>query len=309
MDSSETSAIDVPRRRRPVRAALRRVLPRRKVFASPGRRGRLRGTMAGVVGCSAVIALGAVGLAGAALDGDDVVETIPSGDDSLPPSTTSPPSTTTTAPTTTTTAPTTTTTPPPPTLPVVHRIETADPVVFITIDDGSHVAPDLYGFLRSQGLPTTGFLIGWPLDTNPDLWRGFVAAGGNIQNHSENHLHLTTLPREQQQREICGNADRIQHHFGIRPTLFRPPYGEYDDNIRRIAESCGHTALIHWSAEVAAGRIHYAASDRLRPGDIVLLHFEPGLVWDLQVLLDQMRSQGLSAGNLQQYLPASPAGL
>ena len=67
-------------------------------------------------------------------------------------------------------------------------------------------------------------------------------------NHSETHPHLSQLSREAVQREVNACADRIETLTGTRPTLFRCPYGEYDDPVITAIRDLGVTP-IQWDVE------------------------------------------------------------
>ena len=59
----------------------------------------------------------------------------------------------------------------------------------------------------------------------------------------------------QLQQEVCGTLDDYETRFGRRPTLFRPPYGFYNDNVRAVAASCGLKALVMWKGATNDGRL------------------------------------------------------
>src|SRR5699024_12052959 len=53
--------------------------------------------------------------------------------------------------------------------------------------------------------------------------------GHEIGNHSSTHPDLTTLSKEQITEEISTTDERITELTGEKPTLFRLPYGAYND--------------------------------------------------------------------------------
>ncbi len=68
--------------------------------------------------------------------------------------------------------------------------------------------------------------------------------------------------------------DVIEKRYGNRPALFRPPFGNYDEDTPRAARTCGVKAFPLWNEEVFADHRDYRERDRdLHPGDIVLSHF------------------------------------
>ena len=102
-------------------------------------------------------------------------------------------------------------------------------------------------------------------------------------------------------QEICGPLDRFQEVTGRRPTLFRPPYGNYNDSVRRIAKECGYHAVVNWTVDVKNGSAALQ-EPTLLPGDIILLHWNAGLRADLDAVLPMIVEQGFTIGRLDDYL-------
>ena len=102
--------------------------------------------------------------------------------------------------------------------PVVHRITTTDPVVFITIDDGYTKDPAVVELLRARQIPVTPFLAQTAIDSGHAYFNLIQDAGGqSVQDHSVTHPFLTRLPYAKQKAEICGAANQYATWFGTRP--------------------------------------------------------------------------------------------
>lgn len=228
----------------------------------------------------------------------------------------------TSAPTTTTTAPTTTTTTPLPTwpsgpvapvgptgglAPVVSRVKTTDPVVFLTIDDGMTRDPRVPQFLAEHHIPVTLFLNEGPAKADPAYWAQFVAMGAPIESHTRTHPNMKGMGLAAQKAQICGMADVIDQTIAPHGHLFRPPYGSYDDTTKKAAAQCGDNAVITWRAALNDGMVQLQQGDRLQPGDIILSHFRPDLYDNLVELWNRAQEWGLSFAALETYLP-SPSG-
>lgn len=186
------------------------------------------------------------------------------------------------------------------TAPVITRIETTDPVVFVTIDDGTERSPEVADVLSELDMPVTLFLVDHPIDVGA----GYFASlpGALVESHTRTHADLRVLSEADQRAEICGNADTIAAAFGSRPSLFRPPYGYHNDATHRAAADCGMSAVVLWNVVVEDGTISFRTVPRLRPGDIVLLHFTAGLPDDLRLLYERIRAAGLTVARLEDYL-------
>ncbi|MEW9549325.1 polysaccharide deacetylase family protein [Nonomuraea sp. NPDC050783] len=208
--------------------------------------------------------------------------------------------------------------------PVISSIPTSRKVVFLTIDDGWEQDPGFVQQVRDQRIPVTVFAMRDAVEAKGapdqaggtaryvgagkwDYFRRLRDAGAPIESHTLTHPDLRTLSAAAQRREICGSARLIGRELGARPTLFRPPFGSYNTDTLRAAKSCGMTAVLLWTATVQpGGKIAYQVPDkRLRPGDILLLHFRPDLARDFRVLVRKIERRGYRFGNLHAYLEAA----
>ena len=106
-----------------------------------------------------------------------------------------------------------------------------------------------------------------------------AAAGHFIGNHTRDHEQLTSLTHPQVLEQIDDCSRAIERVIGVRPALFRPPYGALDPWTGKSLRARGMD-LVLWSVE-AADMTHgdpVAMTDSLRDqieyagGGIVLLH-------------------------------------
>lgn len=191
-------------------------------------------------------------------------------------------------------------------VPVVRRIETDRPYVFITIDDGAFRHPAALELMRKSGVEPTLFLNSKHVDGNADYFRAFQGAA-RVHAHTANHPNLEGASYDFQRQEICGNADLLRAQLGAKPTLFRPPFGNFDHTTRRAAADCGFTALVMWTAAVNDGVVQFQAGSRLNAGDIVLMHFRHTFVEDFLAFLARCKLDGLTPVVLEDFLADSKA--
>ncbi|GAA2012004.1 polysaccharide deacetylase family protein [Nocardiopsis rhodophaea] len=184
-----------------------------------------------------------------------------------------------------------------------YRVDTDDPVVFLTIDDGATRDPKMADVLKEAGVPATFFLTDQYVREDADFFRRLRdATGSQIENHTLDHPDLKSQSADEQRRQICATSDNYEEEFGRRPTLLRPPYGSFDDDTLRAAAECGATHVVHWSAEIANGKIQFASGDRLRAGDIVLMHFREQFREDVDRFAEEAEKSGLKPALLEDYL-------
>ncbi len=221
--------------------------------------------------------------------------------------TTVPPETTTTAPPpTTAVGPTAPVTPVAATdggAPEVFGIDTTDPVIFVTIDDGTVADPAVLDYLTSTGMPVTMFLNEAPVRAHPEFFEALRQLGNTVNTHTLGHLSLPSLGPEQQRAEICGMVDLLNETYGTSGGLFRAPFGRYDLGVRQQAASCGLRATVQWTGTLADGVVTLQEPP-LKPGDVIVTHFTNDLLVSLQELKRQADAAGLRIARLDDYLPA-----
>ena len=224
---------------------------------------------------------------------------------------------TTTAPTSvpTSTSTTTTTTSPlaapapgqpvsmPPGFQVVSRVPTTDRVVFLTIDDGLVRDPEFTERFRRAGIPVTIFPLTTAVHADPGFFEGWLDAGAALGDHTITHPNLKRLGAAAQQREICGAADSLEQSLHVRPTLFRPPYGNHNATTAQVAAGCGFRYIVMWRAAVNNGVVQLQAGTSLQPGDIILMHFRKTFDEDFDAALAKAQADGLRFAALTDYLP------
>lgn len=181
------------------------------------------------------------------------------------------------------------------------RIPTTDPVVFLTIDDGIVQDPAVIGYIRDEHIPVTLFPIPGYVEQNEPYFQAIHQLGATVQDHTVSHTDLTTLSAAAQRAEICGPLDEYQQKFGVRPWIFRPPYGSMNASVQTVARSCGIRAIVLWKAATNDGRVDTQGGP-LQAGDIVLMHFRTDLRQNLENVLNAIRAQGLRPANLADYL-------
>ncbi|MCF4139944.1 polysaccharide deacetylase family protein [Streptomyces sp. Tue 6430] len=191
--------------------------------------------------------------------------------------------------------------------PVVDRIPTRDKVVFLTYDDGAERDPRFVTMVRELRLPVSMFLTDSVVGPGYAHFARLRSVGAGLQNHTLDHAALRGLPYAGQRAEICGQQDKLKARFGLRPRLFRPPYGAYDAVTLRAAADCGITAVVLWRAAMGPTDLTYThGSHRLRPGDVVAVDPDetggPSLRERTTRLLRRIQEQGLTVGRLEDYL-------
>ncbi len=188
--------------------------------------------------------------------------------------------------------------------PLVYRISTDQNIVFLGIDDGAYKDQSVVDIMKQNNIKASLFLTKSSIAGNPDFFKQLTALGSFVEDHTLNHgtKMVTTENYEQQKADICGMADYIELHYGRRPTLFRPPGGAYSDTLRQATADCGMKAVVTWIAKVNGGFMQYQIGNKLRKGDVVLMHFRPEFKQDMQAFVDAMNASGLHTALIEDAL-------
>jgi peptidoglycan/xylan/chitin deacetylase (PgdA/CDA1 family) len=196
-----------------------------------------------------------------------------------------------------------------PALPEVPFYAFASPAgraIYITVDDGWTPSSQVLVTMRRTHLPVTAFLIEQAAQRNLVYWRAFGGAGGTIADHTVSHPDLTKLSLSQATAQWAQARVALGRWFGKTPVMGRPPYGAFDPTVAAAAYRAGLKNLVGWSATATSAGIHTWNGKRLEPGEIVLLHWVPGLGQQMTKLLAAIHARHLHPMPLT---PASFAGV
>ena len=161
----------------------------------------------------------------------------------------------------------------------VYCVQRDDKVVALSFDAawGNEDTQTLIDILDKYKIHATFFVVGDWVDKYPESVKALSDAGNEVMNHSSDHAHFSKLSDSDIVANISACNDKITEITGVTPSLFRCPYGEYDDHVINAVNSMGMTA-IQWDVDsldwkgISAGEIEKRVLDRVKPGSIVLFH-------------------------------------
>ena len=127
--------------------------------------------------------------------------------------------------------------------------------------------------------PATFFVSGRWARTLPDAVRRLAAQPGfEIGNHTFHHPHVRRLDDDEISRELVTTQALLSELTGQTPRWFRPPFGEIDARVARLAAALG-LGTIQFDVVsgdpangVTAPTLVRAVLEHARPGSIVVLH-------------------------------------
>lgn len=161
----------------------------------------------------------------------------------------------------------------------VYCVQRDDKCVSLTFDAawGNEDTQTLIDILARYDARATFFVVGDWVEKYPESVKALHDAGHEVMTHSNKHEHFSQLSSEQIMESINLSCDKIEAVTGVRPTLFRCPYGEYDDHVIETMENMGFYT-IQWDVDsldwkdLSAGEIYKRVTGNVQSGSIVLFH-------------------------------------
>jgi len=132
----------------------------------------------------------------------------------------------------------------------IYCVDRDQKLVSVSFDAawGNEDTQQLIDILGKYQVKATFFVVGQWADKYPESVKALHDAGHEVMNHSDTHPHMARLSREEIVAEVNACNDKIENLTGCRPTLLRPPYGEYDDKVIAAVRSLGMEP-IQWDVE------------------------------------------------------------
>ncbi len=183
----------------------------------------------------------------------------------------------------------------------IYCVSTEEKKVALTFDAawGADDTDTLIGILQKYNAPATFFVVGQWVDKYPDEVKKLSDAGNDVMNHSATHPYMTSLSESgmKEQLEICNN--KIEAITGKRPTLFRCPYGDYNNKVVSTVESLGMKTLqwdvdsLDWKDTSTVDSIVTRVTGKVKSGSIILFHNDADHTPEaLPVILEKLTADG-----------------
>ncbi len=145
----------------------------------------------------------------------------------------------------------------------IYCVQRDQKLVSISFDAawGNEDTQQLIDILGGYGVKATFFVVGEWVDKYPESVKALHDAGHEVMNHSNTHAHYPQLSAEQVVSDLNACNDKIEAVTGVRPTLVRLPYGDYDDKSINAVRSIGMEP-VQWDVDGSQ-----TASRRCGPSD------------------------------------------
>lgn len=183
----------------------------------------------------------------------------------------------------------------------VYSVEREDDVISVTFDAswGGDQTLRILDILDEYDAKATFYLVGIWVDKYPELVKAIHERGHEIGNHSDKHDHMTKLSAEAIRKDLDAISDKVEALTGQRPTLFRAPYGDYNNQVVTVAREEGYE-VVQWSIDSLDWKnrgvddLIKRATTNVQKGDIILFHNDSQYILDaLPSILRHYQSLGL----------------
>ncbi|WP_269522199.1 polysaccharide deacetylase family protein [Coraliomargarita parva] len=185
----------------------------------------------------------------------------------------------------------------------IKRVETSEPVVALTFDDGPKDGINLkmLDLFKQEGIHVTFFDVGRMVRKYPEIARRTIAEGHEIGSHSVSHPKIPLLDSMEEVRaQIVDNQAIIKEAIGTEPKVFRAPYVMHDKRMWEVLDELGLPSIgasigtSDWDHASTVESITDKATLKTQAGDIVLMHcWSPQTLEALPEIIRRLRAKGL----------------
>lgn len=173
-------------------------------------------------------------------------------------------------------------------------------LVALTFDDGPNdvVTPQILKILEKYDIKATFFMLAKSAEKYPEIAKLVAEQGHEIANHTISHPNLNEVKKGRIKKEILQAQAKIEEITGEKPTLFRPPYGEYNKTVLQTAKK-SEQKVIMWSVDTYDWRLKNRKKivkeikKQTVPGSIILMHDVHQTTADsLEAIIKQLQKSG-----------------
>ena len=161
----------------------------------------------------------------------------------------------------------------------IYSVERSDNKISISFDCayGVEYTDKLLDILNEYNVKCTFFAVEFWVDKYPEYAKKIVEMGHELQTHSSTHPDMSKLSVEDIEKELTNSKNKIESVTGQKVTLFRAPFGYYDNDVILVAEKL-NLYTIQWSVDsidwknISAKEIANRIITKTESGSIILCH-------------------------------------
>ncbi len=192
----------------------------------------------------------------------------------------------------------------------IYNVETEEKQVAISFDAawGADKTQGIIDILEEFDCSATFFLVGFWVDDYTDMVKAIDDAGLEIGTHSNTHPDMVKLDKATMKSELETSISKIKAVTGKDVSLFRAPFGSYNNDLLDTAESL-NLKTIQWDVDsldwkgLSASEIANRVLGRVKNGSIILMHNNSDNVLDgLRLILNKLKIQGYKVTSISELI-------
>lgn len=161
----------------------------------------------------------------------------------------------------------------------IYCVDTQDKKVALTINcawENTDI-DKILETLKEYNVKVTFFVVGDFAKKYPESVKAIFDSGNEIGNHSNTHPHVNQLSLEDNISQIQKCNNLIKEITGTTPTLYRAPYGEYNNTVITASRDVNMNA-IQWNIDsldykdLSKEDMWKRIEKGIKPGSIILMH-------------------------------------
>lgn len=192
----------------------------------------------------------------------------------------------------------------------IYSVATEEKQVAISFDAawGADKTEEILEILDEFDVNATFFLVGFWVDDYTDMVKKIDEAGCEIGTHSDTHKDMVKLDKESVKEELTTSIEKIKAVTNKEVTLFRAPFGSYNNQLLDTAEELG-LKTIQWDVDtldwkgLSASEINNRVLSKVQNGSIILMHNNSDNVLDgLRLILTTLKNKSYKVGSIGELI-------
>lgn len=183
----------------------------------------------------------------------------------------------------------------------IYRVQTEEKVVALSFDAawGADNTLKILDIIEKYDIKANFFAVGFWVEKYGDKLKTLHESGRmEIGTHSNTHPNMSKLSKENIRLELNASSSLIESVTGVKPELFRAPYGDYNDILLNVAEEMG-LYTIQWDVDsldwkdLSANDMAVRILNGVKNGSIVLMHNDgKHTVEALPIIIEGLKNKG-----------------
>lgn len=194
----------------------------------------------------------------------------------------------------------------------IYNVDTSEKQVAISFDAawGADKTEEILSVLDEFNVTATFFLVGFWVDDFPEMVKAIDEAGCEIGTHSNTHPDMAKLSASEVKEELSTSIEKIKAVTGKEVTLFRAPFGSYNNTLLDTAEEL-NLKTIQWDVDtldwkgLSGSEMNNRVLSKVKNGSIILMHNNSdNIIEGLRLIIISLQNMGYKIGSVSDLVIA-----